>query len=182
MLWRDTSALPEELIFKVNYLGGELPTFAINFSRPAGQIICQYFLFLRLGREGYRKIQMACYDTAMWLAEEIARSGPFEILCNGDPNGGIPAVTWRIKEGVQVPYTLFDLADRLRLRGWLVPAYTLPANITSIAVQRVLVRQGLSRDMASLLISDFRKAIAHFDRHPVTVSMTEKEAGGYNHT
>lgn len=166
----------------MNYLGGELPTFAINFSRPAGQIICQYFLFLRLGREGYRKIQMACYDTAMWLAEEIARSGPFEIICNGDPNSSIPAVTWRIQEGVQVPYTLFDLADRLRLRGWLVPAYTLPANITSIAVQRILVRQGLSRDMASLLITDFRKAIAHFDRHPVSVAMTEKEAGGYNHT
>lgn len=182
VLWRDTSALPEELIFKVNYLGGEMPTFAINFSRPAGQIICQYFLFLRLGREGYRKIQMACYDTAMWIAEEVAKSGPFEMICTGDPNGGIPAVSWRIKEGVETLYTLFDLADRLRLRGWLVPAYTLPANVSSIAVQRILVRQGLSRDMGSLLITDFREAIAHFDRHPVAVPMTQKEAGGYNHT
>ncbi|MFM7448703.1 MAG: glutamate decarboxylase [Leptolyngbyaceae cyanobacterium] len=182
VVWRDTSALPKELIFNVNYLGGEMPTFAINFSRPAGQIICQYFLFLRLGREGYRKIQQACYDTALWLADEIVKSGPFELICNGDPKLSIPAVTWRIQDGAQVPYTLFDLADRLRQRGWLVPAYTLPANVTDIAVQRILVRQGLSRDMASLLIKDFRTAIAHFDRHPVSVPMTEKEAGGYKHT
>lgn len=182
VVWRDTTALPKELIFNVNYLGGEMPTFAINFSRPAGQIICQYFLFLRLGKEGYRKIHMACYETAQWLSEEILKLGPFEMVCTGDPNTSIPAVAWRIQEGVDVPYTLFDLADRLRLRGWLVPAYTLPANLQSIAVQRILVRQGLSRDMAALLIHDFRNAIAHFDRHPVTVPMTETEVGGFKHT
>jgi glutamate decarboxylase len=181
VVWRDTSALPKELIFNVNYLGGEMPTFAINFSRPAGQIICQYFLFLRLGREGYRKIQQACYDTAKWIAQEILQSGPFELICDGDPSRSIPAVTWRFRDGAKVPYTLFDLADRLRQRGWLVPAYTLPENVTDIAVQRILVRQGLSRDMAALLIKDFRDAIAHFDKHPVSVPLTEQEAGGFKH-
>jgi glutamate decarboxylase len=182
VIWRDTSALPSELIFNVNYLGGEMPTFALNFSRPAGQIICQYFLFLRLGKDGYRKIHQACYDTAKWIAQEVLQSGPFEMICDGDPQKGIPAVTWRFQAGATAPYTLFDLADRLRMRGWLAPAYTLPENVTDVAVQRLLIKQGFSRDMASLFIKDFREAIAHFDKHPVTVPMTEQEAGGYKHT
>lgn len=181
IIWRDTSALPEELIFKVNYLGGEMPTFAINFSRPAGQIICQYFLFLRLGKEGYRKIHQGCYDTAQWIGEEVLKSGPFELICNGDPQQSIPAVTWKVKDGVELPYTLFDLGDRMRQRGWQLPAYTLPANVSDVAVQRVLVRQGFSRDMAALFIKDFRQAIVHFDKHPVSVPLTEQEAGGYKH-
>ena len=97
---RNAQDLPEDLIFRVNYLGGDMPTFAINFSRPAGQIIAQYYNFLRLGREGYRKVHMASYQTAAYLAKEIAGLGPFEMLATGNPSEGIPAVTWRIKDGV----------------------------------------------------------------------------------
>jgi glutamate decarboxylase len=182
VIWRDVEDLPEDLIFKVNYLGGEMPTFAINFSRPAGQIVAQYYNFLRLGREGYRKVHMASYRTAQYLAEEIVKLGPFELIASGDPSAGIPAVTWRIKDGADPGYTLFDLADRLRIRGWLVPAYTLPANLADVAVQRILVRQGLTRDLAALLTDDFGRAIAHFDKHPVHTPMTEAETGGFKHT
>ena len=181
VIWRDAKDLPEDLIFRVNYLGGDMPTFAINFSRPAGQIIAQYYNFLRLGREGYRKVHMASYRTARRLAKEIAKLGPFEMLATGEPSEGIPAVTWRIKDGADPGYTLFDLADRLRVRGWQVPAYTLPDNVSDIAVQRILVRQGVTTDLGSLLMADFRWAIEHFDKHPVNVSMTEAEAGGFNH-
>ena len=73
VIWRDAEDLPEDLIFKVNYLGGDMPTFAINFSRPAGKIVAQYYNFLRLGREGYRKVHMASYRTAQYLADEIVR-------------------------------------------------------------------------------------------------------------
>ena len=182
VIWRDAADLPEDLIFKVNYLGGEMPTFAINFSRPAGQIIEQYYDFIRLGREGYRKIHAASYATAQYLAKEIAKLGPFEFIASGDPNVSIPAVTWKIKDGANPGYTLFDLADRLRIRGWLVPAYTLPANVTDVAVQRIIVRQGLTQDLASLLIEDFKRAITHFDKHPIKVPLTETEAGGFKHT
>ena len=144
VIWRDAQDLPEDLIFKVNYLGGDMPTFAINFSRPAGQIVAQYYNFLRLGREGYRKVHMASYRTAQYLADEIVKLGPFELIASGDPSESIPAVTWKIKDGVNPGYTLFDLADRLRIGGWLVPAYTLPANLADVAVQRILVRQGLN--------------------------------------
>jgi len=94
---------------------------------------------------------------------------------------GIPTVTWRIREGEDPGYTLFDLADRLRNRGWQVPAYTLTGTASDIAVQRILVRLGVSQDMAALLLDDFRDAVAHFGRHPVTVSMTKEESGGFSH-
>lgn len=182
VIWRDAKDLPEDLIFNVNYLGGNMPVFQINFSRPAGQIISQYYLFLRLGREGYRKVHTACYETAQYLAAEIVKLGPFELIHDGDPQQGIPALAWKVKDGVNPGYTLYDLADRLRIRGWQVPAYSLPENVTDVVIQRILVRQGFSRDMADLLLQDFQRAIEHFAAHPVTVSVTEKEAGGFKHS
>jgi glutamate decarboxylase len=181
VVWRDPSDLPDRLIFDVNYLGGDMPTLALNFSRPGGQVVAQYYTFLRLGREGYRKVHQACYDTAQWLAAEIEKLGHFEIINEGAASTGIPAVSWKLREGVEHPFNLFDLADRLRTRGWQVPAYTMPANREDMAVQRILVRQGFSRDEASLLMDDYRAAIAHFDKHPVTVSLDEDEAGSFHH-
>jgi glutamate decarboxylase len=181
VVWRDKDELPDDLIFHVNYLGGDMPVFQINFSRPAGQVIAQYYDFIRLGREGYKRVHQASYETGRYLAEVIPTLGPFELLCDSDPATGIPTVTWRIIEGQDPGYTLFDLADRLRMFGWQVPAYTLTGEVSDIPVQRILVRQGVSRDLASLLIEDMKTAIAHFDKHPITVSMTKEESSGYNH-
>ncbi|HEY3955168.1 MAG TPA: glutamate decarboxylase [Streptosporangiaceae bacterium] len=181
VVWRDRGELPDDLVFHVNYLGGDMPVFQINFSRPAGQIIAQYYNFLRLGHEGYRRIHLASYDVGQYLAAQIAKLGPFELLCDSQPGTGIPTVTWRIAEGEDPGYTLFDLADRLRGRGWQVPAYTLTGTAADIPVQRILVRLGVSRDMASLLLDDFRAAVAHFARHPVTVPMSKQESGGFSH-
>lgn len=182
VVWRDAKELPEDLVFHVNYLGGDMPVFQINFSRPAGQIISQYYLFLRLGREGYRNVHMACYETAQYLAEEITKLGPFEMIFDGNPEEGIPALAWKIKDGANPGYSLYDLADRLRIRGWQVPAYSLPENVTDVVIQRILVRQGFSRDMADLLLEDFKRAIEFFNSHPVSVGVTEKESGGFKHT
>jgi glutamate decarboxylase len=181
IIWRDASELPDDLIFHVNYLGGDMPVFQINFSRPAGQVVAQYYEFLRLGREGYRRVHSACYDTGQMLAERIPELGPFELLCASDPLTSIPTVTWRIREGEDPGYTLFDLADRLRINGWQVPAYTLTGEASDIAVQRILVRQGVTRDLAEILLRDFRDAMAHFDKHPRTSHMTAEESSGFNH-
>jgi len=181
VIWREAGDLPEELVFNVNYLGGNMPTFALNFSRPGGQIIAQYYNFLRLGREGYRKIHETCYQTARYLAEEVARLGPFDMLYGGDSQTGIPALTWALKKGADAGYTLYDLADRLRSRGWQVPAYSMPANREDLVVQRILVRHGVSRDLAGLLLSDMKRAIAHLEAHPVSKPLTEAEAAGFNH-
>jgi glutamate decarboxylase len=179
VIWRDAEDLPEDLVFNVNYLGGSMPTFALNFSRPGGQIVAQYYNFLRLGREGYRKIHQAGYDNARYLAEEIAKLGPFEMIYGG--RGGLPAAAWKLTEGASPGFTLFDFADRLRTYGWQVPAYTLPKNREDLAIQRILVRHDFSRDLADLLLGDCRRALQHLHSHAMKNPLTAAEASGFNH-
>ncbi|EKT60979.1 glutamate decarboxylase [Providencia sneebia] len=183
VIWREAKDLPEELIFNVNYLGGNMPTFALNFSRPGGQIIAQYYNFLRLGREGYTKIHNACYTTAQYLSQEISKLGPFEMIYDGNSQTGIPALCWKLKEDQGIGgYTLYDLADRLRSRGWQVPAYSLPANREDLVIQRILVRHGVSRDLAMLLLEDMKRALEFFMKHPITHPLTASETTGFHHS
>jgi len=181
VLWREEPDLPEELIFWVNYLGGNMRDLALNFSRPGGQCICQYYNFLRLGREGYRKIHTACYETAAFLSGELEKLGPFEVIYDGDPTEGIPAICWKIKEGVDPGFNLYDFADRLRSRGWQVPAYSLPPHREDLVIQRILVRHGVSHDLGALLIQDMKEALAHFEKHPSETRLTSEEASGFHH-
>ena len=153
VVWRDASALPDELVFKVDYLGGEMPTFALNFSRPGAQVAAQYYNFLRLGYEGYSRVMQACRDNARWLARQIAALGPFELVSHGD---GIPAFAFRMREGVA--YSVFDVSDAIRARGWLVPAYRMPPGMEDMAVLRVVVRDDLSRDLGAVLLDDLKRA------------------------
>jgi glutamate decarboxylase len=178
-VWREARDLPEELIFKVKYLGGNMPTFALNFSRPGGQIASQYYNFVRLGREGYAKITQGCEDVGTWFADQIRGLGMLDLVYDG--RGGIPGCTWTLKKGTQPGFTLYDLADRLRLRGWQVPAYPMPERRTDLIVQRVLARLGLSRDLAGLLFDDLKRAVQDFAKHPSARSSTAKDAGGYHH-
>ncbi|AYY80437.1 MULTISPECIES: glutamate decarboxylase [Proteus] len=182
VVWREAKDLPEELIFNVNYLGGNMPTFALNFSRPGGQIIAQYYNFLRLGREGYTKIHNACYSTAQYLAREIEKLGPFEMIFSGDCKEGIPALAWKLKKDAKVTYSLYDIADKLRSRGWQVPAYSMPANREDLVIQRILVRHGVSLDLASLLIDDFKRTLEYFDKHPVSNPLSAEDGSGFNHS
>src|SRR5277367_84769 len=180
VIWRDAASLPDELVFKVDYLGGSIGTFAINFSRPAGQVIAQYYEFLRLGREGYTKVQGSAYKVAGYIANEVAKLGPYEILCSGDPKTGIPAVCFRIKNGSDAGYSLYDLSDRLRLRGWQVPAFALSGGASDIAVMRIMCRRGFEMDMADLLMKDFKAALAFFKSHP-TPQIKPAEGTGFHH-
>ncbi|WP_180898025.1 glutamate decarboxylase [Martelella soudanensis] len=181
VVWREEQDLPEEMIFWVNYLGGNMRDITLNFSRPGGQVVCQYYNFLRLGRDGYRKVHEACYRSAAYLAAELEKSGLVDIVFDGDMKRGIPAVSWKLKEGLKTDYTLFDLADRLRSRGWQVPAYTLPANCENQAVQRILVRNGVSIDLCSLLIRDIAASVEYFKAHPIVRSVSSEEASGFHH-
>jgi len=135
VVWRDKEDLPEDLIFKVNYLGGDMPTFALNFSRPGNQVVAQYYNFLRLGREGYRKIQQASQDVALYLSAKIEKMGPFELLTDGS---NIPVFAFKIKDDAKVNFSVFDISEMVRYRGWLIPAYTLPENLLIEDLQRIL--------------------------------------------
>jgi glutamate decarboxylase len=164
VMWRTPDALPEDLIFRVNYLGGEMPTFALNFSRPGAQVAAQYYNFIRLGRDGYQRVQQTCQDVALHLSGEIAKMGPFELLTEGRD---LPVFAFKLRDHV-TGYSVFDLSERLRMRGWQVPAYTFPADMTDIAVMRIVVRNGFSADLANLLLSDLRLQVRFLEYHPQT--------------
>ncbi|WP_084525187.1 glutamate decarboxylase [Nocardia vaccinii] len=178
-IWREATDLPDELVFNVDYLGGNMATFNLNFSRPGGQVITSYYGFIRLGREGYTRVQSTTYAVAQRLAESVRKLGPFELIHDGDPLRGIAAVSWRLT-GEQT-FNLYDLSDRLRTRGWLVAAYPLPADRQDETIMRVLVRHGFSHDMADLLLADMDRALAQLDKHPPSSSLTREESGGFTH-
>jgi glutamate decarboxylase len=160
VIWRDPEHLPEDLVFHVNYLGGDMPTFALNFSRPGAQVVGQYYNFLRLGRDGYTRVQQACRDTARYLGEEIGKLGPFALVSDGT---GLPVLAFRMADDVD-RYTVFDVSDALRARGWQVPAYTFPENLQDIAVLRIVVRNGFSRDLGRVLLEDIERATVHLQK------------------
>ncbi|MEU6502933.1 glutamate decarboxylase [Streptomyces californicus] len=166
VLWRAAEALPEELVFRVNYLGGEMPTFALNFSRPGAQVVAQYYTFLRLGHEGYRAVQQASRDVACGLARAVEGLGDFRLLTRGDQ---LPVFAFTTKDDVHA-YDVFDVSRRLRERGWLVPAYTFPADRQDLSVLRVVCRNGFSSDLAELLIEDLKLLLPELrsQRHPLS--------------
>jgi glutamate decarboxylase len=154
-LWRDTDALPEELVFRVNYLGGDMPTFALNFSRPGAQVVAQYYTFLRLGQEGYRAVQQTSRDVAMSLARRIEALEDFRLITRGDQ---LPVFSFTTADGIAA-FNVYDVSRRLREHGWLVPAYTYPANREDLAVLRVVCRNGFSQDLADLLMDDLGRLL-----------------------
>ncbi|MEU6987020.1 glutamate decarboxylase [Streptomyces sp. NPDC046324] len=159
-LWRSPAELPEELVFRVNYLGGDMPTFALNFSRPGAQVVAQYYTFLRLGREGYRAVQQTTRDIARGLSERIEAMGDFRLLTYGDQ---LPVFAFTTAPDVS-RFDVFDVSRRLRENGWLVPAYTFPANREDLSVLRVVCRNGFSADLARLFIEDLNRVLPELRR------------------
>ena len=150
IVWRDGDVLPEELIFWVNYLGDDMPTLALNFSRPGAPVVAQYYNFLRLGFDGYRRVQTYAREVATGLAAQIEDLGPFRLLTSGDE---LPVFAFTLSPDID-NFTVYDVSNAIRERGWLVPAYTFPKNRSDLAVLRVVVRRGFSHDMADLLVGD----------------------------
>ena len=162
IVWRERADLDTELIFSVDYLGGAMPTLAINFSRPASQIVAQYYNLIRLGRSGYREIHEACQEVAIELGAQIAALGPFRLLSTGHD---LPVVAWTLK-GPAPNWSLYDLSDRLRDRGWQVPSYRMPANRGELVLQRAVIRNGFTHDLAGMLVNDMRRHLDWFATQP----------------
>lgn len=179
VVWREKEDLPEDLIFHVNYLGGNMPTFALNFSRPGGQIVTQYYNFLRLGRQGYERIHQSCLEHGIYIAEEVRKIGLFDILYDG--KSAIPGATWMLKKDVEAGFNLYDLSDHMRLRGWQIASYSLPVNCEDMVIQRVLIRHGFSHDMADLFLEDLKRCIDYFQTHPLTVFANRDKSTVFHH-
>jgi glutamate decarboxylase len=176
IVWRDADALPDDLIFWVNYLGDNMPTFALNFSRPGAQVVAQYYNFLRLGFDGYRRVHGYAREVATRLSGQIAELGPFELVTEGDE---LPVFAFKLKDGID-NYTVFDVSNSLRERGWLLPAYTFPKNREDLAVLRVVVRLGFGHDLADLLIADLKRQLPRLERQPEPVH-DASTAGAFHH-
>ncbi|CEN21206.1 glutamate decarboxylase [Paraclostridium sordellii] len=179
VVWKDEEYLPKELIFEVSYLGGSMPTMAINFSRSASQVIGQYYNFLRLGFEGYRQIHQRTKEVAMYLSSEIENTGLFKIYNDGE---NLPIVCYRLRNEDAVEWTLYDLADRLAMKGWQIPAYPLPVNLENVIIQRIVCRADLSYDMAELFIRDLKTAINDLNNANVLVHGKKAENKKYGFT
>jgi glutamate decarboxylase len=177
VVWRTPELLPEDLVFTVNYLGGDMPTFALNFSRPGNQVAAQYYNFLRLGFDGYRRVQQESRDVARYTADAIAELGPFRLLTDGSE---LPVFAVALDDAADRPYTVFDVSERLRDRGWLVPAYTFPENREDLAVLRIVIRNGFSRDLADLLVADLQRHVEYLEKLPTP--LPDSGAGeGFRH-
>jgi glutamate decarboxylase len=147
-IWRDEKALPRDLVFNVNYLGGNMPTFALNFSRPGSEVVAQYFMFMSLGREGYTAMMQTLQRIALHISQSVAGMGPYRLISDGSE---LPVFAFAVNPDVK-NYTVFDVSDRLRERGWLMPAYTFPENRQDLSVLRVVVRAGMHQEMADELL------------------------------
>jgi glutamate decarboxylase len=171
-VWRDKKALPEDLVFNVNYLGGNMPTFALNFSRPGSEVIAQYYMFSAFGREGYTEVMQRAQGIAMYISSGIADIGPYRLISDGSE---LPVFAFTLNDNV-TNYSVFDVSDRLRQRGWLVPAYTFPENRQDLSVLRIVIRAGMSREMADLLLEDLREETEFLEslQSPLPDQMPEK--------
>jgi len=175
IIWRDPDALPDDLVFHVSYLGGNMPTFALNFSRPGNQVVAQYYNFLRLGFDGYKRVQQTSRDIARYAADAIGAMGPFELITDGRE---VPVFAFALKPEVD-RYTVFDVSERLRDRGWLVPAYTFPENREDLAVLRIVIRNGFSHDLADLLLADLQRHVDYLSKLPA--ALPQSGAKSFSH-
>jgi glutamate decarboxylase len=163
VVWKDQKYLPSDMNFNVNYLGAEISQVGLNFSRPAAQIIGQYYNFIRLGFEGYKNIQYNSMQITKYLWGEIEKYPQFQNYCKQIVN---PLFIWSLNNDYNktAKWTLFDLQARLQQSGWMVPAYTLPNNMQDTVVMRIVVKQNFTRDMADMLLNDINNAVIDFEK------------------
>ncbi len=163
VVWRDKKYLPEEMSFSVNYLGASITQVGLNFSRPAAQILAQYYNFIHLGEEGYREIHSNSMAIAEYCHQKIGSMPCFDVYSKTLDN---PLFIWMMNPEYEekAKWTLFDLQDKLMQSGWMVPAYTMPKDIEDMVVMRIVVRQGMSRDMADMLIDDIAGAVGELEK------------------
>ncbi len=182
VVWKDKKYLPKDMSFSVNYLGASISQVGLNFSRPAAQILAQYYNFIHLGVEGYTEIHSNSMDIAKYCHKEIGKMPCFKNYSDTLEN---PLFIWTMDPDYEkgAKWTLFDLQDKLMQSGWMVPAYTMPKDIEDMVVMRIVVRQGMSRDMADMLIEDITNAVAELEKleYPtptrIAAQKSEKQKG-----
>ncbi|KAJ9149761.1 Glutamate decarboxylase [Pleurostoma richardsiae] len=154
VVWRSAEFLPQELVFNINYLGADQASFTLNFSKGASQVIGQYYQLIRLGKHGYRAIMSNLIRTADYLSDSLEALG--FLLMSKKGGEGLPLVAFRLPKSEDRSYDEFALAHQLRMRGWIVPAYTMAPHTENLKMLRIVVREDFSRSRCDALIADIR--------------------------
>ena len=177
VIWKDKSYLPKDMSFSVNYLGANITQVGLNFSRPAAQILGQYYNFIHLGFEGYKEIHSNSMAIAKYCHAQIGKMSCFKNYSAQLEN---PLFIWALDPEYEktAKWTLYDLQDKLMQHGWMVPAYSMPKDIEDMVVMRIVVRQGMSRDMADMLIGDIKNAVAELEmlEYPTPTRMAAQKS------
>ena len=145
ILWRDQLFLPKDLVFHLDYLGDDQDTFTLSFSRPGGQVIAQYYNFMRLGFDGFRSIVEQCLENARALSRKLEDTKMFKCVSSihiersgteGDVatdsslryHAGLPVVAFHFSHDLRKDYPslkLHDLSDQLRMNQFILPCKNL---------------------------------------------------------
>lgn len=154
VVWRGAEFLPQELVFNINYLGADQSSFTLNFSKGASQVIGQYYQLIRLGKQGYKAIMSNLTRTADYLSDSLEAHG--YIIMSKKSGDGLPLVAFRLPPNEDRVYDEFALAHQLRVRGWVVPAYTMAPNTNNLKMLRVVVREDFTRNRCDALLADIK--------------------------
>jgi glutamate decarboxylase len=169
VVFREKSIFNEGLIFYVNYLGGESPTATLNFSRNASPIIAQAYKFLRHGKEGYTQIMKRTMENTERLRDKLVESGYFTIM---NETQRIPVVALTLHDDIK-NFNEFDVSFKVREKGWVLSAYTMPPNAESVTSLRIVVRPHLNRSVVNELAQDVIEACDYLKEHGGTAKPPE---------
>ena len=147
IIFRDRKVFNEKLVFYVNYLGGEVPTATLNFSKSSATILVQYYAILRLGREGYTRVMRHALDHAQYLRDRLTKSGKFQIM---NKTQRIPVVALTLDKSVK-RYNEFDISNKVRERGWILSAYSMPPDAQEINSLCIVIRPHLNSTVVEIL-------------------------------
>ncbi|MDD3140079.1 MAG: glutamate decarboxylase [Lachnospiraceae bacterium] len=178
LVFRDSHYLPKELVFNVSYLGGDVPTMSINFSKSASQLIGQYYNFVRLGFNGYYNIHKRTKAVAKYISDFIESVKIFDLVCAGED---LPVICYSLKKEIQVDWTLYELSDSLLMHGWQVPTYPLPIDMEDKIVQRIVCRSDLSMDLGEIFVEDMKQSIQDLNESEIIVKRKREGVRGFTH-
>jgi glutamate decarboxylase len=161
VVFKERKIFNEKLVFYVNYLGGEMPTATLNFSRGTAPIAVQQYMMLRLGREGYTRIMRHTLNNAIALRKRLVDSGYFQIM---NETQRIPVVALTLDKKIK-NFNEFDVSNKVRERGWVLSAYSMPPDAQEVRSLRIVVRPHLNQTVINVLANDIIKACDFLKEH-----------------
>lgn len=166
VVFKDENVVPNSLIYKITYLGGNFTDFTVNFSRGSAMVLAAYYNLKRFGLDGFKKLNTQCVQNAQYLAGKIGMvtdSSDKTIFNVISDTKHYPMVVWELDTTNKPSWTLFQLSTLLEQYAWKLPAYNLPFNSSEqpdgTTVMRVVTRQDISAEKIDILVDNIQTAV-----------------------